>query len=233
MNATEAESALLDALTNTTNSETGLETFDLSGFAEKKPENTKTEYPVLPDPDGEASSQAQSFLLAHDQEEAAKGAKEIARGRLIELARPFHYRWNSRKGEPKNAVSVQSPSGEVLVQFKDAYKKVPKPDKLVAVLGTELVKSHFHQAFEFTIKSDSIPKDKIPLFIQRLKAMAAELGIGDAVRVSSHWAPNPEWTAHRYTALTPDLNLRLEQAIDPEKGFTTIAVTSAKGRKTK
>jgi hypothetical protein len=52
----------------------------------KAPAQTASEYPVLPDPDGELARQAEAFLEAHAKVEAATGAKEA------ELAPPARRR---------------------------------------------------------------------------------------------------------------------------------------------
>src|ERR1041385_3289835 len=56
------------------------------GSIKEKPKATaKSEYPELPDADGSAAKLAEEFLKQHAAEAKAKGAKEIARGQLVEL----------------------------------------------------------------------------------------------------------------------------------------------------
>src|ERR1035437_10323922 len=70
------------------------------GSLKEKPKATgKTEYPVLPDPNKEYAKLADEFLKQHAAETAAKGAKEVARGQLVEHAGPFHWQTNCGRQE--------------------------------------------------------------------------------------------------------------------------------------
>jgi len=202
---------------------------DFGGIKKKEILSPTSEYPVLPDPDGQLAEQAAAFLEAHAAEEAAKGAKEAARFALVTAARPFHFTVNSGFSDVPSSVAIQSPKGEVRVTFKDSYKKLdePKFDFVRQIIGEDLAGVYMSQTFEFTIKSEKIPEDKMQSVIDAIKEMAVGLGIADAVDVATCYKPTAEWHSARYRRLTPDQNLRLE-GMD-EKGFCTAAVSPARG----
>lgn len=201
---------------------------DVSDIAPKKAQNTKQEFPILPDPTGEVKQLADAFLEASKAEAAAKGNKEMFRGQLIELAQPFHFKTVCGLADPPNSVSAFGNDGEVLVTFKDAYKKLEAPDILERVLGPDVAGQYFRQRLEFSIDCNEVPEKLIPQVVQLLKAMTSELGITKALKVKDTIVPTAEWHAARYR-LTPAVNIQLEQAFG-EKGFCTVAVSPARGR---
>ena len=206
---------------------------DFGGIKKKEAVAPASDYPVLPDPDGKLAEQAAAFLEAQEKEEAAKGAKEAARGQLIMAARPYHFTVNSGHAEVPSSIAVRSPAGEVRVTFKDSYKKLDesKFDLVKDVIGEGLASIYMAQTFEFTIKSESIPEDKMQAVIDAMTEMAARLGIQDAVAVATCYKPTAEWHTARYRRLSPEQNLALEAAIDREKGFCTVAVGAVRGKK--
>ena len=209
-----------------------LSRIDTSDIAPKAAVNAQRDFPVLPDTDGTAQQLADAFLEAAAAETAAKGNKEMFRGQLIEKAMPFHYQATGGLADPPNSVSVFGRDGEVLVTFKDAYKKLDEPEILERVLGSELTAQYFRQSIEFSIDCDEVPERLVPKVVQLLRAMVAELGIPKALKVKDKIVPTAEWHAARYRALTPEQNVRLEQAFG-EKGFGVVAVGQARGRAAK
>ena len=146
-------------------------------------------------------------------------------------ARPFHFTVNSGHAEIPSSVSVPSPQGEVRVSFKDAYKKLDEVrfELVKEIIGDELASSYMVQSFEFTIKSDQIPSSKMQSVIDAVKEMAERLGVLDAVGVAAYYKPTAEWHTARFRQLTPEQNIGLELAVDPEKGFCAAAVGPARG----
>lgn len=217
------------------------------GQLKEKPKATGiTEYPVLPDPKGEYANLADEFLKQHAAETAAKGAKEVARGQLVELASPFHWQTNCGRQELQGTVSIKGKSvmghtGEVLVQFKNAYKAIAdvkdKAGNLVQsaedrakAIPPDIFAKYFRQTFNIEIDSTKIQDDKLQAVVDRMQALALELGITEAVNVAAAFKPLESFHLDRYKILNPDQNAAIERSMG-EKGLMTIAVTSARGRK--
>jgi hypothetical protein len=212
------------------------------GNLKEKPKATgKTEYPVLPDPNGEIAQLADQFLKQHAAETAAKGAKEVARGQLVSHASPFHWSTNCGRQELQGTVSVAGKTGEVLVQFKNAYKAIAdvkdKAGNLVQsaedrakAIPPDIFAKYFRQTFSIEIDSTKIQDDKLQAVVDKLQALAVELGITDAVNVSAAFMPVESFHTDRYRVLTAEQNMQIEVSMG-EKGLMTVAVTSAKGRK--
>ena len=200
----------------------------------KAPAQTASEYPVLPDPDGELAKHAEAFLEAHAKEEAATGAKEAARLELITAAMPFHFTTHHGcNGEIPSSVSVLSPAGEVRVTFKNAYKKLDeaKFEAVKTVIGEGLADLYLTQTFDITIKSDKIPAARMQEVIDAMQELATRLDIVDAISVATCYKPVAEWHSYRFRALTPAQNLKLESLVDREKGFCQSSVSPARGKK--
>lgn len=212
------------------------------GALKEKPKATgNSQYPELPDPTGEVSDLADEFLKQHEAENTANGAKEIARGQIIERAVPFHWKTNCGRTEISGTVSVRAKSGsEVLVQFKDAYKPIADtkdkagniitPAEKRIAIPRDVFDKYFRQTFSIAIDSTRIAENKLQEVVNRIQALAAELEIGDAVGVTSAFKPIESWHADRYRILTSDQNMAAERAMG-ERGLMTIAVTTARGRK--
>jgi len=173
---------------------------------------------------------AEAFLEAHAQETAAAGAKETNRLELITAGRPFYFKVNQGRAEAPSSVAVLSPKGEVRVTFKDAYKAVDevKFEALQDAIGSDLAEGYFKQVFEFSIKSDLIPEAKMQEVIDAVTQLAVDHGIEAAVAVKTFYKPTPEWHNARLRLLTDEVNMKLERAVDPEKGFCQVAVGPAR-----
>lgn len=186
-----------------------------------------SKYPVLPDSTGKIAIAVKSFLDAQAAEEAATGAKEAARAELIAAARPYHFRANAGKPEAASSVLGVSDAGEVRITFKDAYKKLYDLAPVRGIIG-ETVDAHFSESFEFKINSDLIPADKLQETIDEVNKLSAKLQLGDALKVVTCYKPVAEFHAARYRNFTAEQNIAIENAVDPDKGFCTVAVTTAK-----
>ncbi len=209
-------------------SETGVTTFDF-GKVKSKKEETKKAFPVLPDPNGEIKQMADAWLVAHAQKEAAEGSMETLAAQMKQRALPFHYTINAGLADPPNTVSVRGSEGEVLIQYKEAYAKLDSVDAIVGAIGKPLTAKYFEQRFEYSVKSELIPQNKIQEVIKKMNELSELIGVDGAVVVKPFFKPNEQFRLARYRELTTAQNLALERI--GAKGLTTVAVTSAKGRK--
>ncbi|HEV7924439.1 MAG TPA: hypothetical protein VGR14_03745 [Verrucomicrobiae bacterium] len=204
------------------------------GSIKKKDVKVVAEYPVLPDLEGTNAQYATAFLKAQAEEEAAKGAKEAARGELVRRARDFHFKINAGKAAIPSSVSILALDGEeVRVTFKEKYKAMDE-EKLAAIktiIGAEMADKYLVEKFVFKIESDKIPADKMQGVIDAVNALAGTHCIADAVSVTSCYEPNSEWHTARFRELSDVQNIDLEFALDGEKGFCQISVGAARGKK--
>ena len=208
--------------------ETGITTFDF-GKVKSKKEETKKAFPILPDPNGEIKTMADSWLIAHAQKEAAEGSMETLAAQIKERSLPFHYTTNAGLADPPNTVSVRGTEGEVLIQYKEAYTKLDTVDAVVQAIGKPLAAKYFEQRFEYSVKSELIPQNKIQEVIKKMNELSELIGLDGAVVVKPFFKPNEQFRLARYRELTTAQNLALERI--GAKGLTIVAVTSAKGRK--
>jgi hypothetical protein len=223
---------------------------NFGGLAAKSAPTTRSAFPVLPDDDQHTVAQlAAQFLAADEALTQAESDKDLARAELIRLSTPFHFQQNCGKGQLVNTVAaLTDPDAnglrrEALIQFKNAYKNIDdlKDDKgnilqpveeRIKAIPAQVFEQYFRQTFTLKVDSRKIPDDKLQSVVDRLQEVAAEFGITDAISIASGFKPVEAWHSDRYRVLSPEQNEQLEQSMG-EKGFMTIAVGKARGRKSK
>ena len=94
------------------------------GAINRKANNAKTAYPVLPDPNGQLAIIAARIIERTAQIEALDGAREIDKDELKTLATPFYFTQASGKVDVASSVSALSPAGEVLITFPNRYGRL-------------------------------------------------------------------------------------------------------------
>jgi hypothetical protein len=191
-----------------------------------KPKDTKTAYPVLPDENGQAGEIAARIIERQEQFEALEGALKTDKAELKQICTPFYFEVNRSRREIPSSIAVNSLNGEVLVTFQNRYSLLPDEAGVVTIIGDgDLLGKCFRQSFEVKIKSDKLADDKQQEFIERLQALAVELGCMDAIEVKEGVKPTKEFHEARHTDLTVEQNLQLEQACP------IIAQIKTKGRR--
>ena len=194
-------------------------------FGAVKPKTeTKTAYPVLPDPDGQAAEIAGRILENTEQLDALEGALKTDKAELKALAMPFYFETNHGRHEVPSSVSVQSLSGEVLVTFQNRYSLLPDEAGLLPILGDDTEK-YFRQSFTLSIKSDKLPEHNAQDFITDLQALAVKYGCTEAIEIKEGVKPTSEFHMARHLNLTPEQNLTLDAACP------IICQVKTKGRK--
>jgi len=201
-----------------------LKKVSFGGIASRK-DDTKTAYPVLPDPQGKAAEIASRILERTEQFEALKGALETDKAELKFMVAPHYFAVNRGRHEVPSSVAVNSPQGEVLVTFQNRYPLLPDETGLLPVLGETATQSLFRQSFELKIKGDKLPAGQTQELMDRLQALFAEFGATDALEVKEGVKPVDEFHAARHHQLTPEQNLALEQVCP------IVAMVKTKGRK--
>lgn len=188
-----------------------------------KKEETKTAYPVLPDPHGNAASIAARLIERTAEYEALGGAIETDKAELKMFATPFYFEANRSRAEVPSSISVNSPFGEVLVTFQNRYKTLPDEAPLVPILG-EATGTHFKQAFELKISGDKLPVDRAQELLDRLQELFTEFNCVDALEANACIKPTKDFHTARHTLFTPEQNLALDAACP------IIAMIKTKGR---
>jgi Xaa-Pro aminopeptidase len=194
------------------------------GAIGRKKEDTKTSYPVLPDPNGQLAVIATHILERTEQVEALSGALEIDKAELKTLATPFYFTQASGKLEVASSVSVVSAAGEVLITFPNRYGKLESEAALVPIVG-ERTASFFRQAFTLEIDGDKLPAEKAQELLDQLQQLFSRYHAAEALKVKEGIKPVPDFHTVRHTALSPEQNLALNQVCP------IIAMIKTKGRR--
>lgn len=205
------------------NPQSTLKKVSFGKIATKKDE-TKTAYPVMPDPSGQVAQIAARILERTEQFEALKGALETDKAELKFMVAPHYFAVNHGRHEVPSSVAVNSPKGEVLVTFQNRYSQLPDESALLPILG-DACGTHFRQSFELKIKGDKLPSDKTQELLDRLQNLFAEFGATDALEVREGVKPVETFHAQRHLLLSPEQNLALEQVVP------IIAMIKTKGRR--
>ena len=185
------------------------------GAAATKPEKTKTAYPVLPDPFGQAGEIAARILERTADLEALEGALDTDKAELKLLALPFFFETNAGKHEAPSSIAVKTTDGqsEVLVLCKNAYPLLPDEAALLPILGDDVAK-YFRQSFDIKIKSASLPEASAQEFVNDQLALATKYNCGSAIEIKQGVKPTKEFHAARLIDLTTEQNMEL-QAVCP------------------
>src|ERR1017187_7510340 len=215
----------------------GVKKISFGKIATKK-EETKTAYPVFPDPHGLAGEIAQRIRTRTEDFEALKGALETDKAELKLMVAPFYFQTNRGKHEVPSSISIKAlerdthrppdapmvETGEVLVMFKKAYKTLADDAALLPILG-DRTGALFRQAFELKISGDKLPADRTQELLDRLQELFTEFACADALEVKQGIVPVDDFHTSRHTEFTPEQNLALE-AVCPIQ-----AAVSTKGRR--
>ena len=194
------------------------------GAIAKKKEDTKTQYPVLPDPNGQATAIATRILQRSDEFEALQGALQTDRAELKLLATFPYFQLLHGKHDVPSSLSVPTPVGEVLVTFQNRYAGLESENVVVPILGDQTSR-YFRQSFKVEIDGDKLPAASTQELINGLQDLFARHNALDALKVTDSVKPVPEFHAARHLILTPQQNLALNELCP------IVAMVKTKGRK--
>lgn len=204
---------------------TGLKKVSFGKAAPRKGDS-KTAYPVFPDPNGQAAIIAARIQERLDQFEALESALKTDKAELSLMTAPFYFQTNHGRAEIPSSVSVHSPRGEVLVTFQNRYPALSHEAAVVGVLG-DRTGEFFEQTFDLKISSDKLPQDAAQDFINALFALCDQFHCPDALVVKEGVKPTKTFHEARHRELTVEQNLTLQQVCP------IVAMIKTKGRKCK
>ncbi len=121
----------------------GLRKVSFGAIPQKK--ETKTAYPILPDPTGEIYKLAKLIKQQSSELESLEGALEANKAELRRLTVPGYFQLHQGKTDVPSSVSCPTTEGELLVTFQNRYKKIEDESPIIALLGEDFVAQHFKQ----------------------------------------------------------------------------------------
>lgn len=101
----------------------GFRKVSFGAIAKHKPDS-RTSYPLVPDPQGRFAAIAARILERSVQIEALTGAWEVDKAELKTLATPFYFTNASGKLDVPSSIGVTCPAGEMLITFQNRYGKL-------------------------------------------------------------------------------------------------------------
>ena len=203
----------------------GIRKVSFGGIAAKKDDSKKTVYPVFPDPNGLAGALAATIIEQTEKMDALEGSLETNRQELKFMVAPAYFQLNHGKHEVPSSVAVNSPQGEVLVNFQNRYKSLPDEAPIQQLIGAERTEKYFRQAFELKVNGDLIPVDHAQELLDEVVALFKRYNCEAALEAKSCVKPTKEFHAARHLELTPEQNLAVDQVVPIVSGVKT------KGRK--
>ena len=193
------------------------------GAINRKANNAKTAYPVLPDPNGQLAIITARIIDRTAQIEALDGALAIDKSELKTLATAFYFTQASGKVDVASSVSVRCPTGEVLITFPNRYGRLESEAALLPILG-ERTTTFFRQAFALEIDGDKLPSERAQELLNELQQLFARYHAAEALKVKEGIKPVPDFHSVRHTVLSPQQNLAINQVCP------IIAMVKTKGR---
>ena len=204
----------------------GLKKVNLGGIATKSSSKTKTEYPVLPDPNGDVAKLVADIRRETAEMEALEGSLDIKKAELRGQAQEYYFEHYSGKHDIASSIEARAGNEAVLVSFTSRYKTITSEDSLIDTIGEDRTARFFRQSFELKVDGDKIPESEAETLIEELSALFARFNAGDALTAKSVIKPTAEFHTARHTVLSVDEN-RAVDLICP-----IIASVKTKGRKT-
>ena len=180
------------------------------GAIAKPKQDSRSSYPVLPDPQGRYAAIAARIIERSVQVEALAGALDVDKAELKTLATPFYFTHASGKLDVPSSVGVHCSNGEVLITFQNRYGKLDSEEPLLPILG-EQTGRFFRQAFTLEIAGDKLPAEQVQPLLDELQALFAKYHASEALKVKEGIKPVPDFHTLRHTALSPEQNLAVDQ----------------------
>jgi hypothetical protein len=208
----------------------GIVKLNLGGIASKSSGKTKTEYPVLPDPDGDIAKLVSDILSETEELEALEASANIKKSEIRGRAQEHYFELFSGRHDVGSSIEARDGSGNsLLVSFGDKgrYRAITEKAEsdLIETLGEERTQRFFRQSFELKVDGDKLPQDSAQELIEDLQAIFTKYGASDALTAKSVIKPTADFHVARHTALTVDEN-RAVDLICP-----IVAAVKTKGRK--
>ena len=151
-----------------------------------------------------ATEAAAAWIASKHDEQSATAGLEMCAAAVIPLARAEYFRANVGRPKPCGSVEIVSPAGTVLASFASVWTAKGGVDLLPPELRRE--------RFSLRINGDAIPDGVQAVFVDRLLALARDLGCPDAVTATGGMAPVPTFNEVRHRLLSPAQNEAVEAA---------------------
>jgi hypothetical protein len=203
----------------------GLKKVNLGGIATKSSKTKTTEYPVLPDPNGDVAKLVADIRRETAELEALEGSLDIKKAELRGQAQEYYFEHYSGKHDIASSIEARADNEAVLVSFSSRYKTITDESSLIDTIGEDRTARFFRQSFELKVNGDMIPENEAEALIEELSALFARHNAADALSAKSVIKPNAEFHTARHTVLSVDEN-RAVDLICP-----IIASVKTKGRK--
>jgi len=166
------------------------------------PKNGKSEYPLLPDPEGTFATLVDEFRNENQQKKALDGSLKLKKGELSTSARAFYLGSQSGKqGTIPSSVEVAGNNGNVLVVMTSRYSGADK-EALKSAIGSKMVEKWFYQSFEIKVDGDKIPTKTSQKLIDELVDLFNKYNAADALTAKSEVKPVEGFHEARHSILT-------------------------------
>jgi len=170
-------------------------------------------YPLLPDPDGQATELVTSILEKSAQLEALKGALEVEKAELIAIAKPFYLTHHHGQHAVTSSVEAHSADGKVVrVGFNNSYRGTSDETSITRIAGEHAAR-FFKQTFELKIKGDAIPENAVEPLLAELQGLFARHGASAALSAKAIIKPTKEFHTARHTLFSVEENFELDKIV--------------------
>ena len=196
---------------------------DLTAILESSTDG-KSEYPVLPDPDGKLARLVDRISTGSEELDQLKGELETAKADLTQAARLFYFKHLNGLTDIPSSILAHGVERNALVTFKNQYKAVSDETALEGLMG-KAYDEFVYQDFDLKIDGDKIPSESKQALIQDLVKLFARHNAKDALTAKQAMKPTAEFHTRRHTLFDTQKNVAIDK-------FTPI-VTAVKTKNVK
>jgi hypothetical protein len=183
---------------------------NLGSVGESTKKKGKTDYPVVPDIDGEVATLADLIIDLNAKKKAIDGALKVAKGQLVPVARKFFIETSSGKSDISSSVEAKGVDGSVLCVMQNRYSGAEDDVVLAKIIGKVNLNRYFHQHFEVKVDGDKVPEGKAQSLLDEMAALFEKYGCSDALSAKASVVPKPEFHEARHMVLNPDQNFLVD-----------------------
>jgi hypothetical protein len=187
---------------------------DLSGIT-AEPTTSRAKHPTV-EVDAETMKMLEQFAQLNPQFKSLKNQSETLGKQLAGRIKKVFFGTFAGVTPESSTMLVTAGGRTIKLTVKNAYSKtvtVKQYPLLVAAIGEELAKKHFHQVTVLKLELDKAPEDKAEAFANAVIKLAREMNVTQAVSASQCYQPVAGFHDARTTLLTDKQNVALDEVM--------------------
>jgi hypothetical protein len=183
---------------------------DLSAFSAPKASG-KSEYPILPDADGETAKLVDSISKKAEEFDALEGALKSEKAELVIRAKAYYFKTSEGKIEVPSSILAEGLTRKVLVVMQNKYAACDEQAAAQEVMGSKNFTEFMGQSFSIKVDGDAIPEESKGKLVQEMMALFQKYNAEGALTAKSEIKPKASFHTARHTKLTAAQNASFDK----------------------